>query len=227
MLKLTEELKKYLYNGFIPDVFDKIHRIPVEMTSDCVWGKEIKLPFCQNGKIDVDSLEIEPWLIKLDLSNYNDIDSLIEDTALKIFDYEITKASEVEPTCNYEDMKIFQLCDWTVVDTDIDPLLIQRFNEIYIQKCAKIVNMVKYKNWVEDALKLEGETSNLTVNDSPLETIEFADVATEEAYKEGIRNALDWLMEPQNEWEKDESGNQTYIISRCEIEEFAKMKGIK
>ena len=69
----------------------------------------------------------------------------------------------------------------------------------------------------------------LAVNEIPMIAESFSNPSLEEAYKHGIRDALDWLTEPSNQdTYSDEYGERIcYFVYEDEIDRFAMEKGIK
>ena len=68
----------------------------------------------------------------------------------------------------------------------------------------------------------------IIASDPIVDTLSFSNPTTEEAYKQGIRDALDWLTDPVNKDMSEESIERPYyFVYEDEIDSFAKEKGIE
>ena len=224
-MKITEDLKKYLNNNFIDDVLSKIVRPNIKMTSEDVWGKEIKLPFYHDGIYDMDTFELESWAVKIDLSQIDTVRELIDLAVEQISELENSRIYELDPFDVCDDTIVcHQLCDWRVLrDEDEDPL---QDNLLTLIKYAKFIDMTKYIIGSNAPSFID----KLTINETPIITANvFTDLNLEEAYKQGIRDTLNWLTDPANkDVYSDESIERPYyFVYEDEIDNFVKEKGIE
>jgi hypothetical protein len=233
-MKITEDLKKYLRNSFLDDVLSKVKRPPVEMTSKYVWGKEIKLPFYNGRCYEIKSFELENWRVEVDLSQVDTIYELINLTAEQIVWTENDRLYELDPFDECDSTIIcHQLCDWQILaDENNNPL---RGNVLTLVKYAKFIDMTEYgfKNSVEEVVfandKGEVIDEGIIESDPIVDTLSFSNPTIEEAYKQGIRDALDWLTDPANKdmYSDGSVERPYYFVYEDEIDNFAKTKGIK
>ena len=228
-MKITEDLKKYLRNSFIDDVLSKINRPNIEMTSEYVWGKHIKLPFYHDGTYDTDTFELENWYVTIDLSQVDTIEELTNLATAQITEVENDRLYDADPFDERSDVVCHQLCDWRVLtDEDDNPL---RGNTLTLVKYARFIDMEGYglKDEECEGVNVPSLGHKLSVSETPIATESFSNPSLEEAYKQGIRDALDWLTDPSNQdTYSDEYGERIYyFMYEDEIDQFAREKGIE
>ena len=227
-MKPTEDLKKYLKNSFIDDVLSKVNRPNIEMTSKYVWGKYVKLPFYHNG-YDTDTFELESWCVIIDLSQVDTVDELINLATIQITEVENDRLYDAGPFDECSNVVCHQLCDWRILTDENDSPL--RGDTLTLVKYARFIDMEGYGFKDEEYEERDNSSlkNKLTVNEMSIVTENYSNPSLAEAYKQGIRDALDWLTEPANQdTYSDEYGEQIYyFVYENEINEFAKMKGIK
>ena len=232
-MRETEGLKKYLRNSFIDDVLSKIDRPNIEMTSEYVWGKYIKLPFYHDGMYDTDTFELENWYITFDISEFNTTEELTSAVAKKITREETSRLYAVDKGEYKDTIVCHQLVDWRILtDEDGNPL---RGNMLTLVKYAKFIDMAEYgfKHSVEEIVFTNDKggivDGGIIASDPIVDPLSFSNPTIEEAYKQGIRDALDWLTEPTNQdTYSDEYGERIYyFVYEDEIDQFAREKGIR
>ena len=226
-MRATEDLKTYLRNSFIDDVFVKLKRPDIETTSKYVWGKDIKLPFYHDGAYNTSTFELENWCVTLDILKFNTIEELINAAVEGIANEEVLRFFEADPSAEYNNtMVCHQLCEWQVLlDEDSNPL---QGNLLTLVKYAKFIDMKEYG--IKEEGYMEPDISSLEdgliVDEMPIITEGFSNPSLEEAYKQGIKDTLDWLTEPANrDTYSNEYGERIYyFVYESEINQFAKKK---
>ena len=225
-MKTTKELIDYLKTDFIFDVLFETNIPPIEKTTDHVWGREVKLLAYRDDTYATDSFQLENWYANFDLANFNTVEELKNEAVKKINEIEKTQLQKAAPAGNYENLVLYQLLDWRVlIDEQGSPVI--NNDRITLVKYAKIIDTTEYKavsGRAEDVSEMSLDGTICIKNTDAEET------ATEVAYKRGIKDVLDWLMNPANEDQcVSDEGDELpyYFVYENDIKEFMQEKGIK